>query len=213
EPDGAVRFLAYLGLTLLTSAWKVWLPKMTGTISVNFVVLLAAIAELRLSEVMILAVAATVAQSLWKPEQKPRPVQILFNVATLVLTTSLAFGAFHGFEASVVDGSLAFVLFIAASVLYCGNTILVSAAVWLAEGLPLREVWPRCCFWSFPYYVVGAVFSGLMVVTSSSAGWPASFLVLPLMALVYVSYRIHVGKLGKAAPAASVPESAASQPV
>ena len=44
--------------------------------------------------------------------------------------------------------------------------------------------------------------------------WLASFLVLPLMGLVYVSYRIHVGKLGKEAPAAAgVQESVASQTV
>jgi MASE9 protein len=203
ESDSGWRFLAFLGLTLVTSAWKVWLPKMTGTISVNFVVMLAAIAELSLPEVMLLAVAATVVQSLWKPEQKPIVVQMLFNVATLVITSSLAYGAFHGLQTSTSGGSLAFVLFIATSVLYCGNTILVSVAVRLAESLPFSEVWQRCCFWSFPYYVVGAVFAGLMVVTSSSAGWPISFLVVPLMALVYVSYSIHVGKLGKAVPAAA----------
>ena len=124
----------------------------------------------------------------------------------------MAYGALHGLD-STAGGSVAFVLFVATAVLYCGNTIIVSAAVWLAESLPMNEVWQRCCFWSFPYYAVGAVFAGLMVMTSAKAGWPASFLMLPLMALVYVSYRIHVGKLGKAAPATPVAESAASQPV
>ena len=99
---------------------------------------------------MILAVAATVFQSLWRPEQKPIRVQVLFNVATLVLTASLAYGALHGLHRTEAGESLAFVLFVATAVLYFGNTIMVSAAVWLAESVPLSEVWRRCCFWSFP---------------------------------------------------------------
>jgi hypothetical protein len=213
ESESAARLLAYLGLVILTSVWKVWLPRMTGTISVNFVVVLAAIAELSLPEVMILTIAATVVQSLWKPEQRPVPVQILFNVATLLITASLAYGTLHWLRTTEAGGSWPFALFAATAVLYCGNTIIVAAAVRLAENLPLGEVWQRCCFWSFPYYVVGAVFAGLMVMTSAAAGWLVSFLVLPLMALVYVSYRIHVGKLGKAPPVTGAPAPEASQPV
>jgi len=34
-----------------------------------------------------------------------------------------------------------------------------------------------------------------MVATSRTASWPASLLVLPLMGLVYVSYRVHLEQL------------------
>ena len=48
-------------------------------------------------------------------------------------------------------------------------------------------------FLGFPYYVAGACATGLMVTTSRSAGWLPAMLILPLMAMVYQSYRLHVG--------------------
>ena len=88
--------------------------------------------------------------------------------------------------------SLLVTLFAAAAALYFSNTVLVSAVVCLTEGKPLSDIWQRCYFWSFPYYMVGAVFSGLMVSTSRAANWQVSFAVLPLMALVYISYKLRL---------------------
>ena len=41
--------------------------------------------------------------------------------------------------------------------------------------------------------------AGLMVVTSRSVGWEPSLLVLPVMALVFISYRLHLGRRGMTA--------------
>jgi len=57
---------------------------------------------------------------------------------------------------------------------------------------PLGSIWQLCYFWSLPYYLVGAATAGLMTAISRVADWPSSLLVLPLLTLVYFSYRAHL---------------------
>jgi hypothetical protein len=120
------------------------------------------------------------------------PVQIFFNLSTMVLSTALAFAVCRVALAPVVAGSLSPLLVVATAILYGSNTIMLSAALCLVEGRPLGDIWARCCFWSFPYYMMGAALAGLMIITSRAVGWQPAFLVLPLMGLVYVSYRLHI---------------------
>lgn len=67
----------------------------------------------------------------------------------------------------------------------------------LLQGKSLFGVWQQCYLWSFPYYLVGAPIAGLAVATNRSAGWVMSLSILPLMGLVYVFYRICVGRMGE----------------
>jgi hypothetical protein len=82
-------------------------------------------------------------------------------------------------------------LVVATVLLFAGNSTMMAAVVCLAEGKPMRTIWQQCYFWSFPYYLVGAAASGVMIGTARSAGWPFSFLVLPILTMIYVSYRLH----------------------
>ncbi|MBI1787486.1 MAG: hypothetical protein HYR60_08040, partial [Acidobacteria bacterium] len=88
-----VRFAAYLAVATLASLCKVRLPRMTGTISLNFVLLIVAVVELPFSEVVLISAVAGVAQSVWKTRKRPRPVQVVFNAACLVVSASLAWAA------------------------------------------------------------------------------------------------------------------------
>jgi len=69
---------------------------------------------------------------------------------------------------------------------------MVAMVLALVDGKPLTSVWQLCYFWSLPYYLVGAAVAGLMTATDRTADWPPSLLILPLMALVYVSYRVQI---------------------
>ena len=85
-------------------------------------------------------------------------------------------------------------LVLATMLLYGSNVFLVSVAVCLVEGRHLRELGICCYFWTFPYYLVGAAFAGLMMAASRSVEWSTGLLVLPLAVLVYLSYRLHVNR-------------------
>ena len=62
ESAGLARFATFLAIALVSSGCKVRLPGVTETVSLNFVVLLAAIAELSLPEVVLLAAASAIVQ-------------------------------------------------------------------------------------------------------------------------------------------------------
>ena len=81
---------------------------------------------------------------------------------------------------------------LAVLVTYTANSLLVSMVICLAEQKPLSTIWQQCYFWSLAYYMVGGAGAGLMIATMRSAGWVPSLTVVPLIMLVYVSYRGHV---------------------
>lgn len=189
------RFLVFLVFALLASTLKVRLPRITGTISVNFLFILVAIALFSFSETVLLGCASALLQSVWKPGQKPKPVQVLFNVACLAISIGVAYGGSHSIVAATGRNSLAILLTLGACLFFIANTGLVAGVLSLVEVKPLSQVWPQCYAWSFPYYLVGAAIAGLVCASTRSAGWAAALLVLPLMYLTYVCYRLCVHRM------------------
>lgn len=185
------RLACWTAAACAASTCKVKLPRAQQTVSLNFIVLLAGIAELPLPEVMIAAVGAAAVQCLWRPAHKPSAIQVTFNMAALALSTALAWTASHIVLAPGLDGLLIGVLAIAAACLYSANTVLVSGALCLITGESF-DLWKRCHFWVFAFYLVGSVAAGLVVSTGRSFGWLMALLIAPAMLLVFVSYRLQV---------------------
>ena len=185
------RFLAYLAMALLAAACKVRLPRLTSTISVSFVLILVAIAELSYAEAIFLSAAVAIVQTIWRAQRQPKTLQILFNCASFVVNTSVTCLLCRALLVSAWPIVLPTFLVMATMLLYAGNTAMVAVVMCLTERKPLRHMWQHCYFWSFPYYLVGSAASGLMIATARAAGWPFAFLVLPVLAMVYVSYRLH----------------------
>ncbi len=131
------RLLCFLAAALLASTFKVRLPRMTSTISLNFVLLLAGIAELSFPEAVVMSAVAGLVQSVWRPKHQPKPVQVLFNSAALVLSTALAYTVCR---LVLVSSPLA-LLVQATALLYGCNTLLVAAVLWLTEDKPLSGMW------------------------------------------------------------------------
>src|SRR5580765_6883612 len=87
------EFICYLGIAILASRLKVNLPGITGTLSVNFLFILIGILELSFSETMILGAVSMVAQCLFP--DRPRAIQVTFNVCAGCLSTALAYLVYH----------------------------------------------------------------------------------------------------------------------
>ena len=45
------------------------------------------------------------------------------------------------------------------------------------------------------YYLIGSAIAGLVGVSSRAVGWEVSLLILPLMYLVYLFYRVYLGRI------------------
>src|ERR1700682_3678454 len=71
-----VAYECYFALALLTSALKVRLPGIAGTISMNFLFVLIAIAAFTFSETVVLASMASLVQCLWRARRRPKLLQV-----------------------------------------------------------------------------------------------------------------------------------------
>ena len=65
----------------------------------------------------------------------------------------------------------------------------------MTERRSLRKIWADCYFWSFPYYLVGAGVVGMISWLHGFTDWQTSLLTLPVVYLIYRSYRLYLGKL------------------
>jgi hypothetical protein len=187
-----VRFVIYLTLAVVASTLKVRLPGMRGTISPGFVLVLTAVVGMSFGEVIGMATVVGLVQVLWRSARRPMLAQVLFNPASLALSAGLAYGLCRILLAPWLGNSVVGELVVGTLVLYGSNSLLLATVLAMVDRKPLGAVWQLCYFWSLPYYLVGAAVAGVMMATWRMVDWPPSLLVLPLMGLVYISYRVHV---------------------
>jgi hypothetical protein len=183
------RYAGYLALGLLASTWKVRLPKMTGSTSVNFVFIVLGIVQLSLLETLALGSAAVILQCLWK-SRRPSAVQVMFNVAVQIIGIGAAFVGTRALTQYFHIDSVILAVGFAAAVLYAVSATLVSGVVALTEEKSFVEIWRNCYLWSFPYYLIMGGIAGLVVASSHHIGWQAAILLLPVMYLSYTYYRV-----------------------
>ncbi len=188
-----LKFICYLVIALVASRLKVNLPGITGTMSVNFLFLLLGVLELSFSETMALGCAAVVVQCF--DRDRPVPIQVAFNVCSTALAIAATFAAYRYPLFHRVVGNPSTLLLLAACVYFVANTVPVAAVISLTERKSLRKIWSECYFWSFPYYLVGAGVAGMMSWLHDFTDWQTSLLILPVVYLIYRSYRLYLGKL------------------
>jgi hypothetical protein len=186
------RFAIFFALAMVASAMKIRLPGFTTTISLNFVFVLMGVALFTFSETVLLGLGGAVIQSLWKTQRQPKPVQVLFNAACLTVCSGAAFWAAHRVLAMLSVTSVAAMMVVATAVYLTLNTGMVSLVVSLAERCSMKQVWPSCYEWTFPYFLIGSAMAGLASANSAASNLSMALLVLPAMYFVYVYYRMHV---------------------
>src|SRR5437870_11164841 len=192
NPESLSRFALFFGLAMVASAMKIRLPAFKTTISTNFVFILAGIALFSFGETVLIGLGGALVQSLWKTQTRPKPVQVLFNVACLTVCTAAAFWTSHTVLAMLGLNSLAAMMVLGACVYVVLNTGMVSLVISLAERCSLKQVWPSCYEWTFPYFLVGAAVAGLASAAGHGTNLGLTLLVVPAMYFVYVYYKMHI---------------------
>ena len=207
DSGNLTRFAALLILAGVTATWKVRLPNMTGTVSVTYAVTLFAMAGLSFGEVALISATGALVQTVWKAKRRASLVQIAFNCASFVVSSAVAFALCRLMLDPLTSRSLIVMLCVGASVLYLVNSVLVAVILCLIDDRPLLDIWQLCNFWVLPYYMAGTTAVALMIASEKAAGWPAALAVIPLLALLWTSYREHMTRIrpaaGQAIPSAS----------
>src|ERR1700691_3368882 len=187
------EFICYLGIAILASRLRVTLPGITGTLSVNFLFILVAVAELSYSEALTLGAVSMLAQSIHP--NRPSAIQLTFNVCAGSVSTALAYVVYHSALANAIIENRPLVLCLAASTYFIVNAGSIAVVISVTDGKPLRKILVDCYFWSFPYYLVGAGIAGVIGWFNHRFNWESSLLFVPAIYLIYRSYRLYLGKL------------------
>ncbi len=193
--NGYGEFFCYLAVVLLTSTLKVTLPGIDGTLSVSFIFLFLGILEMTYAETLVLVVASVIVQSYWHSSKRLKPIQVIFNVSQLTVATTAAYCTFNWLGRHVLREQRPLALACAASVYFVFNTSAMSTVISLADKRSIRQVWIDGYLWSFPYYLIGAAGAGFVSYLNRQIGWQTALLALPVIYVVYRSYRLYVGKL------------------
>jgi hypothetical protein len=150
---------------------------------------LGGVTQATVAETITLGCIAALIQCLWKPRTPPAVIQVLFNIAALIVSIAVSFSVSH---ALVQGTNLLILLAVAVCAYFLLNTGMISLVLSLTGGTPFSEVWRQCYLWSFPYYLVGAAIAGAIVFSNRTVGWKPSLLMLPMMYLVYSYYRLYL---------------------
>jgi len=186
------QFLLYLACGILCSNMKVYLPGITGTLSVNFLFILASATELTLSQTVAVGCTSGVAQLFWTARKRPHNVQILFTFASMTISSALASEVFR---AKWLFEDTSFRLFWASTLYFLSNTGALGIILCLTEGKKFGRLWRDNFLWTAPHYLVGGALAGLLHLWNQYAGWQSAVLVFPPIYLVYYSYRLYLGRL------------------
>jgi diguanylate cyclase (GGDEF)-like protein/putative nucleotidyltransferase with HDIG domain len=189
------RFLVYLFVSALAAGLKVNLPGIPGTMSVGFLFVFIGITELGLAETVVLGCVGTLVQCLWRPRRRPALFQIVFSTASTGLAIFIAYSFHHAPWVHRFDRGSPLLLIVTGLLYFGANTAPIAGAISLSEGKPFGQTWYNCYFWSFPSYLLGASVAWTMSFVSKQLDWRSSLMLLPVIYMIFRSYRLYLGRL------------------
>lgn len=184
-----LELVALLVITLIASRFRVRLPRINGTMSVNLPFLLIVAVMLSTGEALMIAAMASLFQSIPNAKRKTTLLQSVFNSATITNAVAAAALVFHFAAHRGLPMSLAIAA--AGAAFFIANTVPVALVLWLAEGEDPVKMWINMARLSSPYYVLSAGVAAIVCVASRFALWGLGLALLPLMYSIYTSYRIY----------------------
>jgi putative nucleotidyltransferase with HDIG domain len=195
QASDPVKFTCYLVAAVLASPLKVGLPGIEATLSVNYLFTMLGILELSLPQTLFIGLGSTAVQLYWKAVRRPKPVQLLFNLSQVTVSSAAAYSVYHVVASRVLHAPGPLALVAAAITHFACNTAAMSIIIGLTAEKPVSKVWTDSYLWSFPYYMGAAAVAGFVSFLNRHIGWQSSLLVLPPIYLMYRSYRLYLGKL------------------
>lgn len=188
-----VQFWIFVAAVLLSSGFKVALPRGDGSMSLNFPFLLLAVVQLSPLQVLLLTGISVAAQCRVRVTKIFTAVQIGFNVANTMLAAA---GAYLTYTFLVSQGApLAPALAISAVTFFFCSTCPVAAIIASSSGERAYDVWRAEFTWYLPFYAVGAVLAALAHSLSAHFGWATALLLVPMVYTVYRSYMGQVARI------------------
>src|SRR5580658_1914845 len=192
-----LQFWCYFLVTILTSGLKIRLPTVFATLSVNFLSILMGIVLFSQPEAILLGVAGTIVQCLWRPRSRPKAIRIAFSTCSIAMAVMAAHTVFHGPLNKMLGELHPLLLGLAACTYFVVNTVLIAGVIALTEGKSVYRIWRQTYLPILPYHLAGACVAWLIVVLTRQNSWDAALVFIPLIYFVYRSYKIYLERLEK----------------
>jgi diguanylate cyclase (GGDEF)-like protein/putative nucleotidyltransferase with HDIG domain len=192
------QFAFLLAMAVATSRMKVRLPGVEGTVSVNFLFILLGAIELNAPQTVLIAAAATLSQCLWKPKHPVTSTQLVFNLSSAAYSgfaCHLAFASLAAHNVLALPHLPVLPVVGAVGVYFFLNTLSVSGIISLTQHKTLLETWHGSFVYTAPQYLIGALLVLILDRLYSAFGWAIFMLVMPVLFLIYYSYRLYLGQL------------------
>ena len=196
-----VLFSVLVGLTCVTSVWKVNLPislASGSTLSVSYAANLMALLLLGPGHAVTIAVAGAWTQCTFKVKRRYPLYRTIFSAAAEALTM-VATGAVYiwlgGRIRPVASFDLAGPLVGAIATYFLVNTGLVAGAIALSTGQRVTKVWRDDFLWSATSFMVAGTAGAIAAIIVDRGGHWNAILVLAPLHLTYSTYRLFIGRL------------------
>jgi hypothetical protein len=193
------EFILLLIISVVASRLRIKLPGLTGTMSMNLPFILIAVAQMSTVEGLGVGCLSTMAQCLPRAGRKFNWVQIVFNAASMALTVEATRLIYGSTQLNSIISSHPLLLSIAAAGFLVVNTLPVSIIIALTENKSVVQAWVAMFQLSYPFFLAGAGIAALALTTSAHFGWQVPLVVLPIMLVMFYSYRRYFA--AEAAPA------------
>jgi putative nucleotidyltransferase with HDIG domain len=198
-------WLALAALTVLTGSFTVKIPGLVARLSVSEPFVFAATLWFGPSVGAVTAALDALIMSLWLMPSLKTIERVSFNVSVLVISIWAASQGFFALAAidprnPVYDSLAGFVLplylFTACSFLL--NSGLVALALSFERKQSAYKIWREQFLWLSLNYFGGASVAAVLVVYAKSMDWAVVGIIVPLLAISYLTFRTTLGRLDDA---------------
>jgi diguanylate cyclase (GGDEF)-like protein/putative nucleotidyltransferase with HDIG domain len=189
------RLAVFVAAGVLTSGFKVNLPGLFCTLSMNYVFIIAGLLDLNLQSGLVIGLCSVMGQVFLRAKLKPKWEHALFNVAAISFPVVAANTMLRMHLPLVID-RIGIVPVVSASIAYfCVNTLVLAAIIGLTSEKPAHRVWQESYLWTAPQYLVGGLIAGLFHLLTGVMGWVGLLCTIPVIYLVYKSYSVYLARV------------------
>jgi putative nucleotidyltransferase with HDIG domain len=198
-------WLALATLTVFTGSFTVKVPGMVARISVSEPFVFAATLWFGPSVGAVTASLDALIISLWLVPSVKTLKRVVFNVSVLVISIWLsahAFFALSGIDsrAPYYDSLAGFILplYLFSACSFFINSGLVAIAIAFERGQSWFKIWRGQFLWLSLNYFGGASVAAILVVYAKQMDWAVVGIIVPLLAISYLTFRTTLGRLDDA---------------
>jgi putative nucleotidyltransferase with HDIG domain len=201
----APAWLALAALTVLTGSFTVKIPGLVARLSVSEPFVFAATLWFGPPVGAVTAALDALIMSLWLLPSLKTVERVVFNVSVLVISiwvASQGFFVLSGIDPrnpvynSLAEFVLPLYLFTACSFLL--NSGLIAIAISFERGQSAFRIWREQFLWLSLNYFGGASVAAVLVVYAKSMDWAIVGIIIPLLAISYLTFRTTLGRLDDA---------------